>query len=92
MEGDISRSHMITGVRKVYTVAFTCPRVANKYASESASGKLGQGRRVILDKGCTSIYSRRKGEEGRGREEMVKGNSTTKGSRRGVDFGDMWQS
>ena len=68
MEGDISRSHMITGVRKVYMVAFMCPGVANKYAFESASSELGQGRRVILDKGCTSIDSRRKGEEGRGRE------------------------
>ena len=92
MEGDINRSHMITSVRKVYTVAFMYPGVAHKYAFESASGELGQGRRVILDTDYISIDSRRKGEEGRGREEMVKANSSTKGSRRGVDYGDMWQS
>ena len=38
-----------TSVRKVYPVAFLCPGFANKYAFESASGKLGQGRRMIPD-------------------------------------------
>ena len=66
MEGDIGRSHIMTCARKVYPTAFLCPGVANNYVFESARGKLGQGRRVILDKGCTSKDSRRKGEEKRG--------------------------
>ena len=62
-------------------VTFQCPGVVNKYAFESTRGGLGQGRTVILDKGCTSRESMRKGEEGQGGEEIVKGNSTTKGKR-----------
>ena len=54
IEGDIGRIHIMIGVRKVYSVAFLCPRVAKKYAFESARGELGQGRRVIMDKGHTS--------------------------------------
>ena len=66
MEGDISRNHIMVGVKKVYLVDCLCPGVANKYALESARGKLGQGRRVILDNGCTSKDSRRKGKERQG--------------------------
>ena len=35
MEGDIDRSHITTGIWKVHSVAFLCPRVANKHAFES---------------------------------------------------------
>ena len=49
MEGNISISHIMTGVRKGYLIAFLCPGVANKYAFEGMRGELGQGRRVILD-------------------------------------------
>ena len=63
MEGDISRSCIMTGVKKVYPVAFLCSGVANKYAFEGMRGELGKGRRVILDKDLTSKDPRRKGEE-----------------------------
>ena len=63
MEGNIDRSHIMTGVRKVHLVALLCPRVANKHAFESTRGEFREGRRVILDKSNTSKNSRRKGEE-----------------------------
>ena len=63
MEGDIEKSHIMTGVKKVYPVAYLCPRVVNKYAFLSTRGELGQGRRVILDKDHTSKDPRWKGEE-----------------------------
>ena len=67
MEGGIDRSHIITGAKKVYPVAFLCPGVANKYVFESTKGKLGQGRRVILEKAShPSKDLRRKAEERRG--------------------------
>ena len=65
MDGDMGRSHIMMGVKKVYPVAFLCPRVANKYAFETTRGKLGQGRRVILDKGRTSKDLRRNEKERR---------------------------
>ena len=64
MKGDIGKSHITTGVRKVYSVALMCPRVANKHAFESTRGAFREGIRVILDKDNTSKNSRRKGEEG----------------------------
>ena len=64
MEGNIDRSHIMTGVRKVQLVAILCPRVANKHAFESTRGEFREGRRVILDKSNASKNSRRKGEEG----------------------------
>ena len=65
MEGNIVRSHIKTGVRKVHPVALLCPRVANKHAFEITRGEFREGRRVILDKSNTSRNLRRKGEEGR---------------------------
>ena len=59
MEGNIGRSHIMTGVRKVHTVAFLCPREANKHAFESTRGEFRGGRRVILDKSNTSKNSKR---------------------------------
>ena len=38
MEGDIIKSHIRTGVGKVYPVALLCPKVANKQAFESIRG------------------------------------------------------
>ena len=66
MEGNINRSHITTGVKKVHLVAFLCPRVAKKHVFESTRGKFREGRIVILNKSNTSKNSRRKGEEGRG--------------------------
>ena len=66
MEGDINKSHIIMGVRKVYLIAFLCPRVANKYAFENARGELGQGRRLVLNKDSASKDLKRRGEERRG--------------------------
>ena len=63
MEGDIDRCHRMTSVRKVYQVAFLCHGVAKKFAFESERDKLGQGRRVILEKFSTSKDLRWKGEE-----------------------------
>ena len=63
MEGDIGKSHIMTSVKKVYPIAFLCLRVAKKYTFERVRGELGQGRRVIMDKGRTSKDPRRKGEE-----------------------------
>ena len=63
MEGDIGRSHIMTIIKKVYSVAFLCPRVANKYVIESTKGELVQERRVILDKRSTSKDPRKKGKE-----------------------------
>ena len=45
MEGNIGISHIMMGVRKLYSVAILCARVARKCAFESVRGKLGQGRR-----------------------------------------------
>ena len=39
MEGDIDRSHIMTGVRKVHPVALLFPIVANKYPFESMRGE-----------------------------------------------------
>ena len=64
MEGNISRSHITMGVRKVHPVALLCLRVANKHTFESMMGEFREGRRVILDKSNTSKNSRRKGKEG----------------------------
>ena len=63
MEGNIGRSHITTGARKVHPKALMCPRVANKHAFESTRGEFREGRRVILDKNNTSKNPRRKGEE-----------------------------
>ena len=64
MEGDIDRSHIMTGVRKLYLVAFLCPRVAKKHSFERMEGEFREERRVILDKNNTSKDPRRKGEVG----------------------------
>ena len=45
LEGDIGRSHISIGVRKVHPIAFFCPEVANKDSFESVRGELGHGRR-----------------------------------------------
>ena len=66
MEGNIGRSHIKTGVRKVHLVALLCPRVANKHDFETTRSEFREERRVILDKSNTSKNSRKKGEEGRG--------------------------
>ena len=50
MEGNIGRSHITTGFKKVHLVALLYPRVANKHAFESMRGEFREGRRVILDK------------------------------------------
>ena len=63
MEGDINRSHITTGVRKVDSVALLWLRVAKKYAFESVRGEFGEYRGVILDKDNISKDLRRKGEE-----------------------------
>ena len=34
MEGDIRKSHIKTGVKKVHLVAFLCPRVDNKHVGD----------------------------------------------------------
>ena len=39
MEGNIDRSHITMGVRKVLPIALLCPRVANKHAFESTRGE-----------------------------------------------------
>ena len=39
MKGNIGRSHITTGIRKVHPVALLCPRVANKHAFESTRGE-----------------------------------------------------
>ena len=39
MEGNIYRSHIMTGVMKVHAVALLCPRVANKHFFVRTRGK-----------------------------------------------------
>ena len=41
MEVDICRSHILMEAEKLHSTALVCPRVANKYAFESARGELG---------------------------------------------------
>ena len=66
MEGDIDRSNIRTGVKKLHSKTLLCPRVDNKHTFESTMGEFREGRRVILDKSNTSKNPRRKGEEGKG--------------------------
>ena len=54
----------MTGVWKVYLVAFLCHGVVKQYTFESARAKHGQGRIVIMDKGHIQRL-----EEERRREE-----------------------
>ena len=66
MEGDIDKSHIMMGVKRVYPVAFLSLEVAKKYEFESPRGELGQRKRVILNKGHTFKDSKKKEEERRG--------------------------
>ena len=63
MEGDVGRSYIIIGVKKVHPVVFLCLEVENKYAFKSVRGEFGEGRGAILDKNNTSKDTKRKGEE-----------------------------
>ena len=63
LEGDISRSHLTTCVKKIHPVVLLCPIVANKHASNNMRGEFRERGREILDKTTTSKDPRRKGEE-----------------------------
>ena len=67
------------GIKKEHMLLLLYLEVAKKYVFESARGKFGEGKRVILDKSNIFKDPRRKGEERQGGKEIVKGNSTTKG-------------